>query len=110
VVPSVDERHPEKAQVERRKMSDSYRRHVATRREIVFIEVPVAGPAFGRQPKPARYPSQQRQPWRPATRPPSKAERLVRWLDQCRRQEEAVREMLRPDAAGLAEWVSAARF
>jgi hypothetical protein len=93
-------------------MSDSYRRHVATRREIVFIEVPVAGPAFGRQPKPPRYPSNSREPWRPATRPPklSKAERLVRFLEDMHKRTEDARSMLRPDAAGLAEWVSAANF
>jgi hypothetical protein len=92
-------------------MSDSYRHHVATRREIIFVEVPVAGPAFGRQPKPARYPHQRREAWKPATRPPNKAERLVRWLDQCRRQEEIIREFMKPDARLLAEWRSgAARF
>ena len=62
-------------------MSDNYRRHVATRREIVFIEVPVAGsPKTLREVKPGRYPSNPREPWRPATRPPklSKAEQAER--------------------------------
>jgi hypothetical protein len=37
-------------------MTDSYRRHVATRREIVFIEVPVAGsPKNARTVQPAPY-------------------------------------------------------
>jgi hypothetical protein len=76
-------------------MSDSYRHHVATRREIVFIEVPVAGPAFGRQPKPPRYPRQvQTQPWRPATRPPNKAEALRRFLERVNRQNEEARAFM----------------
>lgn len=89
--------------------SDSYRRHVATRREIVFIEVPVAGsPQEGRRLRPGPYKRNQLEPWKPATRPPSKAERIARWLDQCRRQQEAVREMLTPNAALLKAWWSGA--
>jgi hypothetical protein len=87
-----------------------YARHHRASREIILVPVPVAGPAFGRQPKPGRYPSNPREAWRPATKPPTKAERVKRFLDGVRRQEEAIRELLRPDAAGLAEWVSAASF
>jgi hypothetical protein len=97
MVPSVDERHAEKAQAERRKMSDSYRHHVATRREIVFIEVPVAGPDFGRQVKP-RYGKQDRpQPWRPQRdipAKPNKAEALRRFLERVNRQNEEVRAFM----------------
>ena len=91
-------------------MTDSYRRHVATRREIVFIEVPVAGPDYGRRGKPPAYKRNQLEPWQPRTRPPNKGERVARWLDQCRRQQEAVREMLTPDARLLKAWWAGASF
>ena len=37
--------------------------------------------------------------------PPTKAERIVRWLDQCKRQEEAIREFMKPDANLLKAWL-----
>jgi hypothetical protein len=83
-----------------------YRHHVATRREIIFVPIPVAGTVREtHRAKPGKYPHERREAWRPATRPPNKAERIVRWLDQCRRQEEAIREMLRPDARLLEAWL-----
>lgn len=79
-------------------MSDSYRRHVATRREIVFIEVPVAGsPKEGRRGKPGRYPSNPREPWRPQRdipAKPNKADALRRFLEQVNRQNEEVRAFM----------------
>jgi hypothetical protein len=91
-----------------------FRHHRASRDvQVVLVPVPVAGPAFGRQPKPGRYPSNRREAWKPQRdipAKPNKAERMKRFLDGVRRQEEAIREMLRPDARLLAQWVSAANF
>lgn len=97
MVPSVDERHAAKAQAEKRKMSDSYRHHVATRREIVFIEVPVAGPDYGRRGKPPAYRHDQHQPWKPQRdipAKPNKAEALRRFLERVNRQNEEVRAFM----------------
>jgi hypothetical protein len=69
--------------------------------QIVLVPVPVPVPAAGapkeahRQPPPA-YPRNSREAWRPPTRPPSKAERLGRFLDSINQQEAALREMLTP--------------
>jgi hypothetical protein len=86
------------------------RHHKAVCREIIFVEVPVCGsPKNSREVKPARYPHQQREPWRPATRPPSKAEKLARLIDAMRKQDQMVREMMRRDLALLkARWGMAA--
>ena len=84
-----------------------YRRHRVTR-EIIFVPIEVGTVKETHRVKPPAYRHDQHQPWRPATRPPNKAERIVRWLDQCRRQQEAVREMLRPDASLLRAWRSGA--
>ena len=73
-----------------------YRHHVA-HPAVIFVEVPSAGspkPVDAR--RPPRYPQQQRQPWRPATRPPSKADATVRLLRDIAANEMAVRQMLRP--------------
>jgi hypothetical protein len=92
-------------------MSDSYRHHVATRREIVFIEVPVAGsPKEGRRLRPPRYPHQERQAWRPSTRPPTKAERLNRFLRDLAENDRIAREMMKPDLALLKAWASGMAF
>jgi hypothetical protein len=88
-----------------------YARHHRASREIIIVPVPyeIGSPKHGREVKPRNYPHQRREAWRPATRPPSKAERIARWLDGVRRQEEAVREMLKPDLALLkARWGMAA--
>ena len=74
-------------------------RHHRVSREIIFVPVPVAGsPAPLNQAKPPRYPATQRQAWRPATRPPSKAAATVNLLRQIAANEMAVREMLTPQA------------
>ena len=91
-------------------MSDARHHHAS--REIIIVPVPVpyeiGSPKVAREVKP-RYPRQDRlPPWRPRTKPPSKAERIGRWLDAWRRQEEALREIMRPDAASLKAWLSRA--
>jgi hypothetical protein len=83
------------------------RHHRASRDvQIILVPVPVAGTVKNtRYVHPPHYPRQGRSPWRPRTKPPTKAERVARFLDQCRRQEESVREMLKPDLALLkARW------
>ena len=75
------------------------RRHHRVSREIIFVPVPVAGsPEPLRQAKPGKYPSTQRQAWRPATRPPNKAAATVNLLRQIAANELAAREMLTPQA------------
>ena len=70
---------------------------MADRVQIVFVEVPVAGcPEPHRQVKPGRYPHQRRDSWRPATRPPSKAQASVNLLRRMVEQEAAVRRMMQP--------------
>ena len=79
-------------------MSDSYRHHVATRREIVFIEVPVAGsPESIRQSKPPAYKRDQLSHWRPQQDIPArlnKAEALRKFLERVSRQNEEVRAFM----------------
>lgn len=77
-------------------MADDRRHHRASR-EIIFVPVPVAGsPAPLNQTKPPRYPSTQRQAWRPQQTIPSKASASKRLLDAISRNEAAARKMLRP--------------
>jgi hypothetical protein len=65
--------------------------------QVIFVEVPTGGsPETLRTVKPGKYPLQRREAWRPATRPPSKAAASVRLLDSFMRQDQIVREMLRP--------------
>jgi hypothetical protein len=54
-----------------------------------------------------RYPSRPDRPehWRPRTKPPSKAERLVRFVDAMYKQEQDIRECMRPDPATLKAWL-----
>jgi hypothetical protein len=91
-----------------------YARHHRASREIIIVPVPyeIGSPKHGREVKPARYPSNQHQPWRPATFPPrpTKAQRMSEFMRRVQKQSEEVREMLRPDAALLREWLSAANF
>lgn len=93
-------------------MSEQFRHHRASRDvQVVLVPIPVAGTIREtHRVKPGRYPHDQRQPWRPATRPPrpNKAQRVARWLDQCRRQEEIVREFMKPDARLLKAWLGGA--
>jgi hypothetical protein len=77
-------------------MTASFRHHRASR-EIIIVPVPVAGPAFGRQPKPGRYPSNPREPWKPQRdipAKPNKAEALRRFLERVNRQNEEVRAFM----------------
>jgi hypothetical protein len=88
-------------------MSENFRHHVATRREIIIVPVPyeIGTVKHTRTVHPPAYRHGQHQPWRPATRPPNKAQRVARWLDQCKRQEEIVREFMKPDASLLKAWL-----
>jgi hypothetical protein len=75
-------------------------RHHHAHREIIIVPVPCGGsPETIRQTKPGRYPRNQREPWNGPPRRISKAESLARFLDNIRRQDQVVREMMRPDAA-----------
>jgi hypothetical protein len=82
-------------------MSEDYRRHQAVRREIIFVPVPYEAGTVKEthRAKPPAYRRNQHQPWRPRSKPPNKAERVVRWLDQCRRQEEIVTRLRESPAA-----------
>jgi hypothetical protein len=63
----------------------------------VFIPVPCAGsPAPLKQGRPPAYPSTQREPWRPRTKPPTKGEASLRLMREIAANEQAVRSMLRP--------------
>ena len=65
--------------------------------QIVLVPVPVAGcPEPHRVVKPCRYPVQRRDPWRPATRPPSKAAATVNLLRRIVENDAAARSMLKP--------------
>lgn len=70
-----------------------YRSHTATRPVILVI----GSPEPQRQGKPPRYPSNQREHWRPAQHPPrlSKVERVMRFLDATNRQDQIVRDHMR---------------
>jgi len=86
-----------------------HRHHRASRDvQVIIIPVPAAGsPAPLHRSEPGPYPRQERGYWRPADKPPrlSKAEALKRLLNEFRRQDEAVREMMRPSPAGLKAWL-----
>ena len=72
-------------------------RHHRVSREIIFVPVPVAGsPAPLNQAKPPRYPSTQREAWRPQQTIPSKASASKRLLDSIIESDAAARNMLRP--------------
>lgn len=65
--------------------------------QVVIVEVPSAGtPEPQRSTKPGPYKRNSHEAWRPATRPPSKAERLGRFLDSINQQEAELRKMLTP--------------
>ena len=64
--------------------------------QVVLVPVPVAGADWRKQVKPGKYPTQRRETWRPATRPPSKAAASVNLLRQIVENEAVVRQMLRP--------------
>ena len=87
-----------------------FRRHVATRVIVVPVPYEVGTVKETHRVKPPAYRHGQREAWRPATRPPNKAERIARWLDQMKRQEEIVREFMKPDATLLKAWLTEGRF
>jgi hypothetical protein len=72
---------------------ENYRHHKA---QIIFIPVEAGSPKEAHRQRPAPYQRNVLEPWKPRTRPPSKAERLARFIDAMRRQDQMVREMMRP--------------
>jgi hypothetical protein len=92
-------------------MIADYRHHAAARREIIFVTIPVAGTVREtHRVKPPAYKHSQHQPWRPATRPPTKAQRMSEFMRRVQQQSEAVRELLKPNASMLKAWRSGASF
>ena len=87
-------------------MSEDRHRHANRDIIIVPVPVPVAGADWRKQIKPPNYPQQQRQHWNPRTTPPSKAVASKRLLDAIVRQDQIVREFMRPDAAMIKAWLS----
>ena len=85
-----------------------YRRHHAANSAVIFVEVEAGSPKTVRELKPGPYKRNQREPWRPATRPPNKAEALRQFLDAMRQNDVTARSILRPDAAALKAWLQAA--
>jgi hypothetical protein len=80
-------------------MADARRHHAV---QVIFVETPSAGsPKSTRGVKPGNYPRQDRTPWRPADRPPNKAEKLVKFLDRIQQQDRELRSFMRPDMAAL---------
>ena len=73
-----------------------YARHHRASREIIVVPVPyeIGSPKHGREVKPPAYRHDQHQPWRPATRPPNKAEKFARFLDRIRKQEQDIRAFM----------------
>jgi hypothetical protein len=85
---------------------DDFRHHVAAR--IVIVEVPSAGsPEPPHRTKPPPYKRGAPTHWRPQTRPPNrKAAGLERMLREFQRQDEIVRDAMRPNAALMQQWLS----
>jgi len=78
-----------------------FRHHHAV--QIVFVETPAAGsPKTLREVKPGRYPSNRRESWRPATRPPSKAAASVSLLRRIAVQNAEISEFLRSAREGAS--------
>lgn len=85
------------------------RHHHASRPVVILIEA--GSPKLIRQTKPRPYKRNSREPWRPQRDipRPGKAEKLARFLDAMRRQDEIARSMMRPRADLLkAQWGMAA--
>ena len=84
-------------------MSENYRHHTATRDrvQVVFVPIEIGSPKQATHPKPPAYPQRGgRDAWRPATLPPrrlTKGETVRNLLDEFARQDEVVREMMRPN-------------
>ncbi len=84
-------------------MADARHHHSC---EVVFVAVPfeAGSPKHAREVKP-RYPQHnRREAWRPRTRPPSKAERLIDFMRNMAEQEAELRKALKPNAALFAAW------
>jgi hypothetical protein len=74
-------------------MGSDYRHHVA-RPAVILVLLEAGSPKNARAIKP-RYPQQtQRQPWKPASRPPSKAESLRKLLERMNRQNGEIRAFM----------------
>jgi hypothetical protein len=89
-----------------------FRRHTASR-EIILVPVPyeVGTPRETHRVKPPAYRHNQREAWRPQRAIPAKltkAQRMGEFMRRVQQQEEVVREMLRPDARLLTEWLGGA--
>ena len=91
------------------------RHHHAHAPAVIVVPVPIMVPyEIGsnkvlRQIKPPSYPSDRREAWRPARAIPGrrgKAAALQRFLDYMQRQDEIVREFMRPDAAAMQAWLN----
>ena len=91
----------------RRRTEDARHHHAV---QVIFVGMPSAGsPVPFRKTRPGPYPKQAHQPWKPRTKPPCKAERLARFLDSIRRNDEAAPQMFKPDLAHLkVQWGRAA--
>lgn len=89
-------------------MSESYRHHRAERDiQIVLVPIEVGSKKIADRAKPGRYPQEGREAWRPQQDIPrrsSKAERLVKLLNDLDRRANDARSMLRPDPAMLKAW------
>jgi hypothetical protein len=87
-------------------MVENYRHPHAT--NVVFV---IGSPAPLDRAKPNKYPSIQRQHWRPQTRPPSKqrqAERIVKLMRELAKREADARSMLTPRPDLMRAWFTKA--
>lgn len=85
-------------------MSDDFRHHRAGRDRIIIVPVPyeAGSPKQKFMPPPGEYKRDQPEHWRPAQRPPSKAQKVRNLLDGITRSDQAAREFM--DAARRASW------
>lgn len=95
-------------------MSD-FRHHRASQPTVIFVPVPyeIGSPKEANRHHPPRYPSNQRQPWKPAQTIPTRRSKGGATLELMRRiaeQEAALRSMMRPRPASIADLLSARSF
>ena len=74
-------------------MSDA-RRHHAARTEYIFVPIEIGSPKERDRQRPGQYKRNQPEHWRPAQRPPSKAEKVASFLDGMRRSDQAARDFM----------------
>jgi hypothetical protein len=86
----------------------AYRHHHAANPAVIFVLPEAGSPKEGRRGKPGPYPNQPREHWTGPPKRRGKAEVLRRLIEAMRRNEEAAREMMRPNAAGFAAWLNRA--